>query len=59
MARSLLDSDVYTCVLGSKAMTTSMLWIVVIWILLAFIGIVIDERMADNGTSGERMALNV
>lgn len=53
-----MDAAVYDECIGAKFGKISM-WISISWILLAFVTILVDERMADNATEGESTSLVV
>jgi hypothetical protein len=42
--------------MGSMA---KFMWITPLWIVVAFISVVVDERMGDSGTERERQPINV
>ena len=46
-----MDPEVLEECVGGMA---HMVWVTVVWVLLAFVGIVVDEQKADNGTEAER-----
>jgi hypothetical protein len=53
-----MDAAVYDQCIGTKFGEIGM-WISISWILLAFVTILVDERMADNATEGESTSLVV
>lgn len=52
-----MDTTMYEECVGGWAGKS--VWISTVWILLAFVTILVDERMADRATEGERVSLNV
>ena len=52
-----MDTTMYEECVGGWAGKS--VWISTVWILLAFVTILVDERMADRTTEGERVSLNV
>lgn len=54
-----MDKKMYeACIGGAKVGKISM-WAATAWILVAFVTVLVDERMVDNSTEGERTSLNV
>jgi hypothetical protein len=55
---SKMDTTMYDECVGGRAGKISV-WISMVWLLLAFVTVLVDERMADSATDGERLSLNV
>jgi hypothetical protein len=56
IAKASVLEEIHNECMGSMA---KFMWITPLWVVVAFIAVVIDERMGESGTEGERQPINV